>query len=417
MFYELKETLRKNRLTENVYTKLRTFRHKDRFLVFSESHVEPQIDRSMKCRLNLIVPVFTNSTVFGGVSTALQMFNLLADSLKCERRIIVTGIETFSKQTYKVEGFKHNCDSKGIFFLSENRKILVRKHDIFLLTSWVTAYYFYPVFYWQRQMYQIVKNKVIYLIQDFEPGFYPWSAEYVLSESTYHHGEDTIAVFNSKELYQYIKKRKYSFDKELFFKPYLNPKLKECLLNRTIHTKRDKIIIFYGRPVDSRNAFGLIYSALMEWSKSYKDAKEWKIYSLGDKFDDIKLENNVIHFLGKLSLEDYANIMFSAYVGICLMVSPHPSYPPLEMSTFGVKTIVNRFEEKDLSSFNSNIISLLDYTPHSIANTLVNVCNQYVADSAPTIWNRDYIENSDFNNVINKLEELLRYDNCEEFIV
>ena len=141
MFYELKETLRKNRLTENVYTKLRTFRHKDRFLVFSESHVEPQIDRSMKCRLNLIVPVFTNSTVFGGVSTALQMFNLLADSLKCERRIIVTGIETFSKQTYKVEGFKHNCDSKGIFFLSENRKILVRKHDIFLLIHKLPALY------------------------------------------------------------------------------------------------------------------------------------------------------------------------------------------------------------------------------------------------------------------------------------
>jgi hypothetical protein len=64
-------------------------------------------------------------------------------------------------------------------------------------------------------------------------------------------------------------------------------------------------------------------------------------------------------------------------MGISLMVSPHPSYPPLEMSRFGVKTITNTYANKDLSSFNENIVSLDVCNGETIAAKLFELAASY----------------------------------------
>ena len=80
---------------------------------------------------------------------------------------------------------------------------------------------------------------------------------------------------------------------------------------------------------------------------------------MGSKHRDIKLKNNfILESYGKLSLKEYADLLLKSKVGISLMCSPHPSYPPLEMSAFGLQTITNAFACKDLLSFNRNIISI-----------------------------------------------------------
>ena len=38
--------------------------------------------------------------------------------------------------------------------------------------------------------------------------------------------------------------------------------------------------------------------------------------------------------------------MKRASIGISLMESPHPSYPPIEMALFGVNVITNIYESK-----------------------------------------------------------------------
>ena len=52
---------------------------------------------------------------------------------------------------------------------------------------------------------------------------------------------------------------------------------------------------------------------------------------------------------GKASLDEYADHLNRAAVGVSLMVSPHPSYPPLEMAEAGVLAITNNYGSKDLS--------------------------------------------------------------------
>ena len=59
------------------------------------------------------------------------------------------------------------------------------------------------------------------------------------------------------------------------------------------------------------------------------------------------------------------------------MVSPHPSYPPLEMSVFDVKVITNNYGNKNISGFSENIISVDNASPVQIAHELKKICEQY----------------------------------------
>ena len=75
-------------------------------------------------------------------------------------------------------------------------------------------------------------------------------------------------------------------------------------------------------------------------------------------------------------------ILSESSIGLSLMVSPHPSFPPLEMVHFGIMTITNRFANKDLSLFHDNFISIDDVRPESIADQLVTLCRRFESDPA-----------------------------------
>ena len=172
-------------------------------------------------------------------------------------------------------------------------------------------------------------------------------------------------------------------------------------------SKRNRRIIFYGRPTVKRNAFQLIVSGLRMWSETYPNAEKWEILSLGEHHKNIKLKHNIIMSCGKMSLKEYAETMAQSSIGISLMVSPHPSYPPLEMSTFGVKTITNKFEGKNLSKFNRNIISLESCSPNSLFEALCEACNQYENHEGicSLDLNNSYIHGRTFDEAINLVAE------------
>jgi hypothetical protein len=81
-----------------------------------------------------------------------------------------------------------------------------------------------------------------------------------------------------------------------------------------------------------------------------------------------------------LSLEAYARLLQETAVGVSLMISPHPSYPPLEMAHFGALTITNGFAPKDLAAWHDNIISLDHATPEALAEALATQCARFAAD-------------------------------------
>ena len=68
------------------------------------------------------------------------------------------------------------------------------------------------------------------------------------------------------------------------------------------------------------------------------------------------------------------------------MISPHPSYPPLEFAHYGLRVLTNSFGEKDLSRWHDNIWSVDDLRPESVAAELICLCIN-AENNLETGWN------------------------------
>lgn len=384
----IKNFLKGNPLTVRLYQKIKAAMTTSGGYTIGE--IEPLVPRKCersdsKIRLNIITPSVDTKHVFGGISTAMKLFYETCEKGGFDARVIVVDAPVLPESSV--------LDEKYELVKPENHKDVpyqvvpmhdrhgktfpVAQNDIFIATGWWTAYTVSDVIRWQKETYG-VSHPLVYMIQDFEPGFYPWSSRYMMADSTYRSELPVYAVLNSKLLSDFFAEKGYTFEKQWSFDPKLNESLLAFLPEQGTKVDKKKQILVYGRPSTARNAFELLVYGLREWVAQQEDAKEWTILSAGEMHDDIPLgEGIVLHSVGKLSLQEYAEVMLGTYAGISLMVSPHPSYPPLEMSTFGIKTITNSYDSKDLSGFSENIVSLKSCAPRDIAGALSKICGNY----------------------------------------
>lgn len=355
-----------------------------------------------KVRLNLLVPSVDKTQVFGGISTAISFFEKMCDGTDCEKRVILTdgpynAANSVLSSEYEFVEADRDADvpNQVVPFSSRRGKTFpVAEKDIFVATAWWTAYNIADVIRWQRKVFSGFNTPLIYLIQDYEPGFYPWSTRYMLADSTYRMEIPVYAVFNSRVLKEFFDINHYHFEQQSFFDPILSKKLLAYLPEEKQPIPKKRQILIYGRPNVARNSFEQIVMGLQKWAEIYDKCDEWNIVVAGEDFKPFSLTPNIsLKSVGKLSMDGYAKALLESYAGISLMVSPHPSYPPLEMSTFGIKTITNSYANKNLEKFNSNIISLNPCSPKTIADALVEICNGYTGEAYAVIGN-DYTNSS-----------------------
>lgn len=376
-----------------------------------------RLTKRNKKRVNIILPSINPEHVFGGISTAIKFYEAVARKLGYDKRIILVdakpskeAIELYESEYIFVEAKEDSEDSAQIVSYSARSAhgVPVSEQDYFILTGWWTAHCAQEAIAFLEKETGIHPNPFIYFIQDYEPGFYAWSSRYLLADATYKSKYQQIAVFNTKLLQEYFHNNNYSFYQEYAFEPVLNAQLKEHLYQLSNSITKKKQILIYGRPSTQRNAFSLIIESLKKWVHLQGDANEWRILSAGEAHEVVELGSDMtVESLGKLSLDGYAKVLEESYAGISLMVSPHPSYPPLEMSVFGVKVITNTFANKDLHTFNDNIISLDAVSPDNVANALEQICNQYTPSVTHAITNQDYCENNDVFDFIADMRNVL----------
>ena len=339
-------------------------------------------------------PGVSNDQRFGGISTALQFFQALALPYE-QRRIIVLdavpGTETIPGcDDYRsVPLGEDPALSRQLVSTTEGagRPLPIAPHDLFVCTSWWTAYAAQRWVSWQARQFAQSPTPIVYLIQDYEPEFYPWSTRSLLAESTYTYAGPTAAVFNTELLRQYFGERGFQFQHEYSFEPRMHLTLRSL---RSAHSvaKQRKLLV-YGRPSVPRNAFPLLVQALKIWAAEYPEASSWTLLSAGETHPAIRLGKDVVlHSVGKLDLPEYARTLNESAVGLSWMVSPHPSYPPLEMAHYGMWVLTNHFANKDLSLWHDNIVSLDDSSPENIARGLNELCRRVELD--PTAgWRRE----------------------------
>lgn len=342
-------------------------------------------------RLNILLPSINEEDVFGGIATALKFYERMGEKLGCPMRIIVLDGEPRASDLSKhypdyelVRPSEHSCASRQVVpMVSRDHETLeVTNGDLFIFTIWWSAFCIQNEYAnWSEA--ELKPRPFVYLIQDFEPGFYAWSSRYMLADSTYRTKYPQIAVFNSGLLKDYFGERDYQFTAEYFFEPTLNAALRERLLKQGGRVAKRKRILVYGRPSTDRNAFEIIVEGLREWVRTSSLSAEWDMVAAGETFEPVYLgKGRSLVSLGKLTLDDYATTLAESAAGISLMVSPHPSYPPLEMASFGVKVITNKYGNKDLSSFSDNVVSLDALSPQSVARALEEIATAYEPEVA-----------------------------------
>lgn len=331
-------------------------------------------------RINLILPTVNPAHVFGGIDTALKIFNQIKKTCldPIDVRIIVTDSRVDSivdsLKNYPVYKIGHELEAEHSLVDATDRekKLLdLRPNDIFIATAWWTALNAFRAHDAQNILFGRAP-KVVYIMQDFEPDFYGWSTRYALAESTYLRGNDTIAIINSEELANYFSS-KYIHPNRMVIPYRINSKIDVSLT----YSLREKIILFYSRPSAVRNCFESGIDGIALWARRNPvEASEWKVYCIGELFDEelaSKIPNVVV--TGKTSLDEYASLLSKASIGISLMISPHPSYPPLDMAYAGVQTITNKYPGKDLSVRSDRITSIEIPTSELIALELENQIN------------------------------------------
>jgi glycosyltransferase involved in cell wall biosynthesis len=319
----------------------------------------------------LIVPNL-KMPIFGGIATALRFASEL-QSLGNRVQIVTISEKSNIDQvdfllTAKELGIEVEI-AQSLFNGISNLRIEISEGDVLIATAWWTELAARIAI--NESDYQ--KCKILYFVQDFECLFYPASSEYALALETYTDADNLIV--NSAPLAKFLTQNISDLrenDLMSFSPTYLFSDV-EGMGSRSKQTPLGPIrILFYGRPNTPRNLFEMGVKAL-EILVERNPHKSFDIYSIGEKHPDIELKGGIrIKSLGALKPEDYRVQIEISDIGLSLMLSPHPSYPPLEMAAMGLPTVSNDYLGYKKDYLRSFGILVSEPTAASICETIQN---------------------------------------------
>jgi O-antigen biosynthesis protein len=335
-------------------------------------------DSNPQPRLSIVLPYVSPDRAFGGITTGIEVFLECGKRAGVDLRILIDDFgrldRTLVDDTARAVGLDPNV-IEIVPRESQTPTVAVRSGDVFVAYNWWSAINVRGLREKQNAHFGGALKPLPYLIQEYEPGFYPFSSAHMLARSAIDSTERLWAIFNSSQLRDYFHAQGHRAERGYTFEPRLSRRLAPF---RAARPAKEKQILVYGRPKIQRNCFPSILKGLGAWAERHPEFGEWRVVSAGLRHRPIEVaKDRWLKSLGKLSIEEYARALQTSAVGLSLMSSPHPSYPPLEMAHFGVRTITNTFTCKDLSSTHENIISISDIGPTTIAAALATACGEF----------------------------------------
>ncbi|HMT02226.1 MAG TPA: hypothetical protein PKD00_02795 [Burkholderiales bacterium] len=355
-------------------------------------------------KINLVTDSINQSSLFGGVITAIIFTILLAKKNNYDVRII-TRLE--KAEEFRLNDILNYYDIKFegnisfVFaYILDKPEIDLSGHDYFVTTSWWTTY---------AVLQNINPNKVFYLLQEDERMFYPHGDDYLLCSETLSN-EQIKFIINSKLLYDHLIDSGLLNIKSngLFFEPAFDPKNFFWQNQRQLSEKQK--LFFYARPTHLRNIYyrGIkVIEAAIE--NGIINLDNWDIYFVGkDLPSSLHINKKYkIQVINGLNYVEYGELVRKMDLALCLMLTPHPSYPPLDLAASGAIVITNKFANKnDLSNYSKNIIcvesdvkSLLNGLAKGVnlASDLENRKANYEKNNLLKSWQES------FNEIINYL--------------
>jgi O-antigen biosynthesis protein len=304
-------------------------------------------------RVSIVTDSVSSSSLFGGVGTALIFGALLANALNAQLRIITR------TERAKPENVDHLLSLYGITleqeilfkfaaFYDEKYEIDCVNDELFITTSWWTTAAALP---------SVPNDNILYLLQEDERMFYPFGDDRLKCE-TILRNRNIRFLINTKLLFNHFIQDGFeniaaqaSWFEPAFPKNVFRPGIKK--------TEGKRRFFFYARPNNPRNLFYLgidvIEQAILQ---HVLDPDIWEICLVGKDIPSVSFSGGYAPTCYEtMAWSDYAELLGTIDLGLSLMYTPHPSYPPLDLVASGAVVVTNSFAGKqDLSGYSSNLI-------------------------------------------------------------
>lgn len=308
-------------------------------------------------RLNLVTDSINEGSLFGGVGTAILLAVLLATKREARLRVVTRtqpAHEAGFAQVLECNGieFDGNVEFAFVDVNDPLAQLDVCPGDRFLTTSWWTT---------ASVLGSVSSEQVDYLLQEDERMFYPHGDDWLRCNELLER-RDIRFIVNTELLYlHFIDSGLEHFESCAgFFEPAFSASTFRASRGLTAGDVADKRrLFFYARPHNLRNLFYRGIEVLDEAvARGIIDPQRWEIVFIGKDVPPVSLGGRLEPLvLPTMSWKDYGAFVRSVDLGFCLMATPHPSYPPLDLAASGAVVVTNRFGLKqDLSIYSDNIV-------------------------------------------------------------
>ena len=304
-------------------------------------------------RISIVTDSINSGSLYGGVGTAMIFGALLAEAREARLRIVTR------TERARPSNLEHVLALYGIELSREvefafapsfdgHSEIDVLPDEEFLTTSWWTT---------AATMASIPHESIVYLLQEDERTFYPFGDDQLRCEAVM--GScDIRFVLNTRLLFDHLVASGLEniATQGICFEPAFP---REVFHPRPPAETGKRTLVFYARPNNLRNLFYFGVEVLEDAiARGVIDTEAWRVVLVGKDIPELVFSNGYQpERYENMPWADYAALAGTADVGLCLMSSVHPSYPPLDFAASGAVVVTNRWGAKrDLSAYSDNIL-------------------------------------------------------------
>jgi hypothetical protein len=306
-------------------------------------------------RLTVVTDSINAGSLYGGVGTALILAALAARRTDAALRIVTrTELPDVAKAN-EVLGANRIPWDKNIEFVFASRDgalgtrdVPVAAGDLFLTTSWWTT---------RATLQSVPRSRIACLVQEDERAFYPFGDEHLRCTETLSDPE-LLYLVNSGLLLDHLRDEGLA-PGATAFEPAFPAHLYYPAQPGEVRANGKRGFFFYARPNHIRNLYWRGLEALCAAiEEGILDPGEWDFHFAGQASGDLVLPRGARPvFCGPMAWPDYAAFIRRMDVGLSLMYTPHPSYPPLDLAASGGVAVTNRFGRKrSLEQYSRNIV-------------------------------------------------------------
>jgi len=312
------------------------------------------VPSSQPRRISLVTDSISRGSLYGGVGTSMIMAALIAQATQSRLRII-TRTEAAQPagllivlRTYGIT-LTHEVEFAYAPIGDNTYEIDCFEDEQFITTSWWTT---------AATLASVPSRTITYLLQEDERMFYPYGDEHMRCSQILGN-TDIRFIINTKLLFDHLVASGLQnvATHGMWFEPSFP---REVFRPREREAGKKRQLLFYARPHNVRNLFYFGLEVLeAAIARGIVNLDEWDILLVGKDIPKLRFDNGryTAKRLENLSWTEYAELAGNTDLALCLMYTPHPSYPPFDLAASGAVVVTNRFGNKqDLSGYSKNIL-------------------------------------------------------------